>query len=107
MNFPHLPPRKLLCAFAILNAVMTVLPVRGEPIANREPAGNKTLEEVGKEATPLNKRERKALKRERQREKMLQRIEQRAQGGSQKKSVPPPTAPNHPNPYQFTEDFDR
>src|SRR4051812_17268912 len=60
MNFQHLPIPKLLCAFAILNALMTVMPVRGEPTANSEPAGKKILaeEEPGKEVTPLNKRDR-------------------------------------------------
>ena len=38
---------------------------------------------------------------------MLQRIEQQAQGKGRRKSTPLPAPPNHPNPYQFAEDFDR
>src|SRR5206468_3718201 len=112
-------------AFVILNALVIVPPSRGQPVANtpaepeqtsnsknelgHEAAVNKASasEKIGKGVAPLNKRERKEQKRERQREQMLRRIEQRAQGGFPKRSIPPPPPPNHPNPYQVNEDFDR
>ncbi len=58
------------------------------------------------ETTPLNKRERKAAKREKQREKMLRQIEQRPQNGKSKATLPPAQA-NPPNPFHLAEDFDR
>src|SRR4051812_18906867 len=125
MNFAYFPERRLLCAFVILNVLVIVLPTRGQPVANtpaepgkasnskeesaRETAGKKAsaTEKVGNGDTPLNKRERKEQKRERQREQMLRRVEQLAQGRSPRRSTPPAPPPNHPNPYQFNEDFDR
>ena len=124
MNFPHSTVKRLLRTLAILNALLTALPASaqldtakpaqpGDAPNAKEQAARKSAGEkaaVGKDAgqvgSTLNKREQKALKREKQREAMLKRIELRGQGVPSGKPTPPPAPPTVPNPYQFTEDFD-
>ena len=72
----------------------------------KEPAGAKATDNKGSETPTLGKRDRKALKRERQREDMLKRMEKKAQGDLPAKPTTPPAAPNVSGPHQLTEDFD-
>jgi hypothetical protein len=116
MNYPC-PAARNYYAIAALHALIIVLPFQSrsatnildEPgqTINSEERNSHAKEKIGTENKAVNKRERKALKRERQRAQMLQRIEQQAQGKAPRKATPVPASPNHSNPYQFAEDFDR
>jgi hypothetical protein len=101
---------------AILHAPLIVLPASGEQAPakpavtpdSKEQAAPKTPGEkpaADQETAPLNKRDRKALKRENQREAMLKRIE-RLKGAPSGRANLPPAPPTIPKPYQFAEDFD-
>jgi hypothetical protein len=95
----------------MLGALLIVTPARGQKATPVPPPPSTTplpklppKEQAA--ATGVTKREFKAQKRERQRESMLKRIEQRPEGAPSR--VPsPPTTPTVSNPYQATEDFDR
>jgi hypothetical protein len=97
----HFLARRLLCALAILTALILAPSTRGQ-----QPAAKPSIK-TAEEVSPLNKREKKAQKRERQREQMLKRIAQRVPGQASAKPVLPPAPPNPPRPYMFAEDFDR
>ena len=100
MNISRFSAPITLWALVVLNGLLFTPSVRGQTAADK-------AKDASTETVPLNKRDRKALKRERQRDQMLKRIEQQAQGKSARRSTPPPAPPNHPEPYQFTEDFDQ
>ncbi len=126
MNFSDFTAKRLLSTLAVLNALLIVLPASGQlptakpaqpgeasnskgqaaqESAGEKPAAGKPLNKA--QAAGMGKREYKAKKRENQREAMLKRIELKAKGELSGKPTPPPAPPNNPNPFQFTEDFDR
>src|SRR6185436_20688376 len=106
MNFPHRTTRRLLRTLAVLNALLVVLPASGQPAptpraqpgdAVKEQAAGKSAVEkaaTGKDAepetAPIGKRKRKEIKREKQREAMLKRIELNAKGELSSKPALPP-----------------
>jgi len=121
MEFPRSPGMIPRCFAATLGALLITLPAGGEqaPVPpappaspappSAAPASNEKPKSAGEPATAegMTKRERKAEKRERQREAMLKRIENRVPGDPSSKPTPPPPPPSIHNPYQFAEDFDR
>jgi hypothetical protein len=112
MSFPDSKAKTLLRTLTIfgplLASVLDWSPVAlAAPASPSEGARESGSEKVGKgaggETEGLGKRERKALKREKQREAMLKRIER---GVASRKPAPPPAPATIPKPYQFAEDFD-
>jgi hypothetical protein len=81
----------------------------GKGLVAQEPVGGKSGSQnaVKTDPAPLNKRDRKALKREQQRAEMLKRMEKLARGEASPKPTPAPAAPSPSKPWQFTEDFDK
>src|SRR5436190_2161976 len=117
MNLPPSAANGLLRSLVILSALLITAPAWGQQAAavasppsaapdSKEKAAPKSGRELAADAG-LTKREFKTQKRERQREDMLKRIENRKPGETSTRFTPPPASPTIPNPYQITEDFDR
>src|SRR5438094_9671538 len=103
MNFQQSTAKGLFRGWALLVASVIALSALYAPAATAPSQPN----EEKAAAAGVSKKEWKAQKREKQREAMLKRIEQKANGVAPRK--PTPQAPPHvtvSNPSQFPEDFD-